>query len=600
MFKVNVMCLLSAVAIGACGCADEPSADEGASTVTSELVTANVYIDSGAKAATGSWLADQDYPAKTTASTTIDHANTIDLSGVSNPAPQVVYQTARTGTVTYTIPGFTAGSSNKIRLHFAETYWTAAGKREFNVSINGTTVLTNFDVFRTAQQSAKGAHGQNRAVIEEFTENASSAGAYAIAFTSVLDQALISGIEIDLGASCVAGAKCTPTNVCALGTISCATGTPVCVAGGANTSANGSTCGTNEVCDNGTCGACVSGASCTPTNVCALGTISCATGVPVCVAGGANTSKNGASCGTNEVCDNGTCGTCTAGASCTPSNPCHTGTISCATGSAVCTDTGNNVADGTSCGGANVCQTGQCMCHATTANVPGPAAYYPMDVDMTDVDHGLNGTALNLQLTQGVLGNAFFFNGALDGANNSGVGAESFAYLGFGSSQALAGARTICTWVGEYAPASGPGMTIFADELSPTQFDHLGVQSSAPPAGTTCGAANEVFMVDGTNGCQPSGLTVNPADWNYVCYAYDGSSHATFFVNGQSSTLTINPLTVPVWNGNIYMGNAQEIDPNVLQGSYSGLLDEVVVWSSYVPVSAMNYMYNGGLGCRAP
>lgn len=36
------------------------------------------------------------------------------------------------------------------RLHraaaFAETYFTAAGDGEFNVAINGTTVLTNLDL----------------------------------------------------------------------------------------------------------------------------------------------------------------------------------------------------------------------------------------------------------------------------------------------------------------------------------------------------------------------------------------------------------------------------------------------------------------------
>jgi hypothetical protein len=37
--------------------------------------------------------------------------------------------------------------SYQVTLLFAETYWTAAGDRVFNVSINGTTVLSNFDIF---------------------------------------------------------------------------------------------------------------------------------------------------------------------------------------------------------------------------------------------------------------------------------------------------------------------------------------------------------------------------------------------------------------------------------------------------------------------
>jgi hypothetical protein len=121
--------------------------------------------------------------------TTINHANTINLTGVTNPAPMQVYQTARVGNFTYTIPGFTAGSSHTVRLHFAETYWTAAGKRKFNVSINGTQVLTNFDIF-----AAAGA--MNKATIQQFTGNANASGQYVIQFTSVLDKSLVSGIEV--------------------------------------------------------------------------------------------------------------------------------------------------------------------------------------------------------------------------------------------------------------------------------------------------------------------------------------------------------------------------------------------------------------------
>jgi hypothetical protein len=120
---------------------------------------------------------------------TINHANTIDLTHVTMPAPMAVYQTARIGTFTYTIPGFTAGSSHQVRLHFAETFWTAAGKRTFNVAINGTQVLTAFDIF-------KAAGAQNRANIQEFSATASSSGSIVITFTTVIDNSLISGIEI--------------------------------------------------------------------------------------------------------------------------------------------------------------------------------------------------------------------------------------------------------------------------------------------------------------------------------------------------------------------------------------------------------------------
>jgi hypothetical protein len=126
-----------------------------------------------------------------TGGATINHANTIDLSGVTNPAPMAVYQTARIGSFKYTIPAasFAAGSSHTVRLHFAETFWTTAGARVFNVSINGTPVLTNFDIFATAG-------AKNKAVIEQFTVNANASGQYVIQFTTVKDNSLVSGIEI--------------------------------------------------------------------------------------------------------------------------------------------------------------------------------------------------------------------------------------------------------------------------------------------------------------------------------------------------------------------------------------------------------------------
>jgi hypothetical protein len=100
-----------------------------------------------------------------------------------------VYQTARIGNFKYTIPGFAAGSSHTVRLHFAETYWTAAGLRIFNVAINGTQVLTDFDIF-----AAAGA--KNKAVIRQFTANANASGQYVITFTPVKDNSLVSAIEV--------------------------------------------------------------------------------------------------------------------------------------------------------------------------------------------------------------------------------------------------------------------------------------------------------------------------------------------------------------------------------------------------------------------
>jgi hypothetical protein len=143
-----------------------------------------VDIDTGGPGASP-FVADEDFAG----GSTIHHANPIDLSGVTNPAPTAVYQTARIGNFTYTVPGFAAGSSHTIRLHFAETYFTTTGSRVFDVSINGTQALTGFDIVATAGAG-------NKAVIEPVVENASPSGAYVIQFTSVVNNSLVSGIEI--------------------------------------------------------------------------------------------------------------------------------------------------------------------------------------------------------------------------------------------------------------------------------------------------------------------------------------------------------------------------------------------------------------------
>jgi hypothetical protein len=85
-----------------------------------------VDISAGGPAA-APYVADEDFTGGATSDTT--HA--ITTTGLSDPAPQSVYQHNRYGNFTYTIPGLTAGASYTVRLHFAEEYWTTAGSRTF-------------------------------------------------------------------------------------------------------------------------------------------------------------------------------------------------------------------------------------------------------------------------------------------------------------------------------------------------------------------------------------------------------------------------------------------------------------------------------------
>jgi outer membrane protein assembly factor BamB len=174
-----------------------PSNQASATTLacaTDCVPSVSIAINAGGPAE-GSFVADEDF----TGGSTIDHANAINTSNVTDPAPAAVYQTARDAATTasgvgatfsYTIPGLTAGASYLVRLHFAETFFTTAGSRVFNVGINGTQVLTDFDII-------KAAGGENIANIQQFTTTANTNGQIAIMFTSVTNNALISGIEID-------------------------------------------------------------------------------------------------------------------------------------------------------------------------------------------------------------------------------------------------------------------------------------------------------------------------------------------------------------------------------------------------------------------
>jgi hypothetical protein len=141
-------------------------------------------INSGGPAASP-FTADSNVTGGSTASVT--HA--ITTTGVTNPAPQAVYQSNRYGNFTYAFPGLTAGASYTVRLHFAEEYWTTAGSRTFNVLINGTQVLTSFDILATAGAEYK-------AVVQQVTIPAGSSGQITIQFVTVKDNAQVNGIEI--------------------------------------------------------------------------------------------------------------------------------------------------------------------------------------------------------------------------------------------------------------------------------------------------------------------------------------------------------------------------------------------------------------------
>jgi fibronectin type 3 domain-containing protein len=147
--------------------------------------TALKQINAGG-GAVSSFVADTGYSGGNQFSSSA----TINTAGVTNPAPAAVYQSVRWATsFNYTLSGLTAGTSYLVRLHFVELTFTSAGARTFNVAINGTSVLTNFDIYATA--------GQNHALVREFTATANSSGQVVLAFThGTADNPSIAGIEV--------------------------------------------------------------------------------------------------------------------------------------------------------------------------------------------------------------------------------------------------------------------------------------------------------------------------------------------------------------------------------------------------------------------
>ena len=149
--------------------------------------TSLVYrINCGGTVAVGDWLPDQYF----TSGTASNWTKTVDTSGVDSPAPMKVYQKARyKQTFSYNLTSLSPGTTYFVRLHFNDSYWTAAGSRIFSVNSGGNTLLSNFDIIADAG-------GPNKATIKEFDLTANAQGVISINFTTSVDNASINAIEV--------------------------------------------------------------------------------------------------------------------------------------------------------------------------------------------------------------------------------------------------------------------------------------------------------------------------------------------------------------------------------------------------------------------
>lgn len=81
-----------------------------------------------------------------------------------------------------------ANGAYQVRLHFAELNKTGANQRTFDVRLEGSTVLSNFDVFQQAG-------GIDRAIVRQFNATVTD-GAVTIDFIRRIENAEVSAIEI--------------------------------------------------------------------------------------------------------------------------------------------------------------------------------------------------------------------------------------------------------------------------------------------------------------------------------------------------------------------------------------------------------------------
>jgi hypothetical protein len=164
------------------------SPDSAAASATTQPGngSSTLSINAGGAAA-GSFIADAYFSGGSTYSTT----SAIDTTQITGAVPpQAVFQTERYGEFSYTIPNRAPGSAQTVTLYFQESFWTAAGQRTFDVSINGATVLSAFDIFAAAG-------GVNRAIARTFSTTANASGQIVIQFTrSGPDNPKVNGISV--------------------------------------------------------------------------------------------------------------------------------------------------------------------------------------------------------------------------------------------------------------------------------------------------------------------------------------------------------------------------------------------------------------------
>ncbi|AGY59293.1 malectin [Gloeobacter kilaueensis] len=140
------------------------------------------YQNKSSDGQTWHWSGDVDYSGGTT------YENAVPIANTANP---YLYQTERYGSsFSYNVP--LPDGTYTLSLKFAETYFTQPGQRKFNVTAEGQTLLSNFDILAAA--------GANTAITKSFTVKVTG-GSLNIGFSGVVQNAKIDAIAISGGPS---------------------------------------------------------------------------------------------------------------------------------------------------------------------------------------------------------------------------------------------------------------------------------------------------------------------------------------------------------------------------------------------------------------
>lgn len=146
-----------------------------------------IKINCGGTAQLG-YLPESDY-GFTTDYGSLDGSNGSFSAGlqINGTDEDEIFRSEKYGLATYTVR--VPNGNYKVKLMFAENYFTQAGKRIFSVFLENSRVINQLDIFSEA--------GANTALIKEFNNIAVNDGKIDLHFVTHLDKPLINGIVIE-------------------------------------------------------------------------------------------------------------------------------------------------------------------------------------------------------------------------------------------------------------------------------------------------------------------------------------------------------------------------------------------------------------------